>query len=460
VNQSQQNPQSYTPQSLLPTMDQTGKRRWLYPDRRDGRYASRRRLTALGLIAFYLVMPWLTFGGIPLLRVDVFEGQAYFFGQVLHVNESNLLALVLAGLALFLLLATLVKGRIWCSYGCPQTVFVDWVIRPIEELIEGNAHRRRKVDSGPLHPQDQFKKVLKHVLFLVVAAIVSNTFVAYFVGPERLRHWMLQPPSDHPVPFFVMTFIMLGFYADLAWFREQFCSYLCPYARFQSVMIDADTPTVTYNAKRGEKRGRSQSKEDQRGDCIDCGLCVRVCPTGIDIRNGLQPECVMCARCIDACHMIMTNLDRPTGLIKVMTQNEYLGQTVVPMWKRPRVIAYASAVAFLFGMFLLKTVGRHAVSINVIRSPGAPYTQMPNDRYGNVFIFQVNNNTGRDIALQINPQTEGVELLCGQCTTTIPAHNELRISAIVSFPRQSKLQSAQFSEGSSGIVFNAPILSP
>ena len=290
-------------------MDRSGRRRWLYPDRRPGLYATRRKFTAFILIGLYLVGPWLSWNGNPLLRLDVFEKKAYLFGYVLRVNEAGILAPFFATMALVLLLATSVKGRIWCSYACPQTVFVEWLIRPIEEWVEGSAHHRRRIDAGPRTFIIYFKKAVKHLLFLIIAAIVANTFVSFFVGPDRVVHWMTAPPTEHPIPFLAMMSVMLGFYADLAWFREQFCAFLCPYARFQSVMLDSATPTVAYDAKRGDPRGRGESK----GDCIDCGLCVRVCPTGIDIRQGLQLECITCARCIDACHMVMPNLERKPG---------------------------------------------------------------------------------------------------------------------------------------------------
>ena len=428
------------PQAAVPTMDRSGKRRWLYPDRRKGPRASRRGLTALGLIVIYLLAPWLTWNHVPVFRLDVIEKKAFLFGQVFQVNDAALIAPLMATLALLLLFATSLKGRIWCAYGCPQTVFVEWVIRPIEELTEGSAHHRRRMDASPLTPERVLRKIIKHGLFLVVAAIVANTFLSFFFGPERIARWMVSSPSEHPGPFAVMMFVMLGFYFDLAWFREQFCAFLCPYARFQSVMLDQDTPTVAYDISRGEPRGQDRGKSTQRthGDCIDCQLCVRVCPTGIDIRQGLQLECIMCARCMDACDMVMQNLGRPKGLIRIASQNELTGTGKIAFWRRPKVIAFGLAVAIMVGGGLVKVFGRDSVALTVIRAPGPAYTVMPDGRLGNTFIIRATNNTASKVKLNlVITEPKGATLLCAQCGADLESSNDIRATAIVAFDKTS-----------------------
>lgn len=422
----------------VPTMDPSGQRRWLYPDRRGGAYATRRKLTAIFLIIFYLVAPWLQWNGTPLLRLDVIEKKAYLLGQIFHLNDASLIAPVLATLALLLLFATSLKGRIWCSYGCPQTVFVEWVIRPIEEFTEGSAHHRRRMDAGPFTIERALRKIVKHALFLFVSAVVANTFLSFFFGPNRIAQWVIQPPTEHPIPFLVMSLIMVGFYFDLAWFREQFCAFVCPYARFQSVMIDQNTPVVSYDSRRGEPRGqdrKSATKEERKhGDCIDCQLCVRVCPTGIDIRNGLQLECIMCARCIDACNMVMTNIDRPKELIKIASQNELTGTSQLPFYRRPKVLSFAVALTLMVVAGSLKIFGRDDAALTVIRAPGPAYTQMPDGRYGNMFVIHAINNTSRPIKLALQViEPQGAEILCAQCQSELAASSELRASAIIAF---------------------------
>jgi cytochrome c oxidase accessory protein FixG len=425
-------------QPAVPTMDRTGKRRWLYPDRRKGANASKRKMTAAVLIVLYLVAPWLQWNGTPLLRFDVIEKKAFLFGQILHLSDTALIAPVLAAFALLLFFATSIKGRIWCSYGCPQTVFVEWLIRPIEELTEGSAHHRRRMDAGPLTGSRIFRKAIKHLLFLAVASIVANTFLSFFFGPARIANWMVSPPQEHPGAFLVMSTVMLGFYADLAWFREQFCAFLCPYARFQSVIIDQDTPTVVYDSVRGDPRGQTKKNaanlEKNFGDCIDCQLCVRVCPTGIDIRNGLQLECIMCARCIDACDMVMSNLGRPKELIKIASQNEISGQKRLRFWMRPKTLAYAAALLLMTGAGLVRILSRNSLDITILRAPGTLYTQMPDGRFGNLFIIHATNNSAQPIRLNLTiKRPDGAKLLCAQCQVEIQATNDLRASVIVLF---------------------------
>lgn len=424
--------------SIVGTMDSRGRRRWLYPDRRGGPKASLRRKAAIALIIFYLVFPWLSWNESPLVRLDVLEKKAYFFGSVFHLRDAALVAPVLGVAALFLLFVTSIKGRLWCAYGCPQTVFVEWVIRPIEELTEGPAHRRRRVDSLPMTAAGMLRKVVKHTLFLLVAAIVANTFLAFFFGPEKIVTFMMGSPADHPGPFAAMSAVMGIFYADLAWFREQFCAFVCPYARFQSVMIDNDTPTVAYDFNRGEPRGRDLSpkkiENKTKGDCIDCKLCVRVCPTGIDIRDGIQLECIRCARCVDACDMIMTNIGRPQGLIRVATQAELSGDRPTPFWRRAKVLAFALAMVLLSIVLVIRVGSRGTVSLNVTRAPGQVYTQMPDGRFGNMLIIHINNNSYLPMTLNFDSNLGGdVTLLCALCGTDVPAFGEVSLSVIATF---------------------------
>lgn len=452
-------------QPNVPTMDRTGKRRWLYPDRRKGANASKRKITAAILIVLYLVAPWLQWNGTPLLRFDVIEKKAFLFGQILHLSDTALIAPVLASFALLLFFATSIKGRIWCSFGCPQTVFVEWLIRPIEELTEGSAHHRRRMDAGPLTISRIFRKAIKHILFLAVASIVANTFLSYFFGPARIANWVIGPPQEHPTAFLVMATVMLGFYADLAWFREQFCAFLCPYARFQSVIIDQDTPTVVYDAGRGDPRGQAKknavSSEKKFGDCIDCQLCVRVCPTGIDIRNGLQLECIMCARCIDACDMVMTNLGRPKALIKIASQNEISGQRRVAFWKRPKTLAYAAALVLMTSAGLVRVLSRNTLDVTILRAPGAPYTQMPDGRFGNLFIIHATNNSAHAIRLNFTIKSpDGAELLCAQCQVEIEATNDLRASAIVMFEHKLANKTVTIINSSTGDEATSVLIGP
>ena len=447
------------------TMDHRGRRRWLYPDRRSGPKSAVRKKVAILLVVFYLVAPWLTWNGSPLIRLDVLAKKAYFFGLVFHLSDAAFVAPVLAIGALILLFATSVKGRLWCAYGCPQTVFVEWVIRPIEELTEGSAHHRRRMDAMPMTPRRFARKVVKHSLFLVVAALVANTFLSFFFGPSKVLGWMMGSPAEHPGPFFVMSSVMGLFYADLAWFREQFCAFVCPYARFQSVMIDNDTPTVAYDVSRGEPRGRSSNavaaSVQAKGDCIDCALCVRVCPTGIDIREGLQLECIRCARCMDACDTIMTNIGKPKGLIRIATQAELSGEQPKPFWKRPKVLAFAFALLVFSAVLAARLGARGDIGLTVSRAPGSVYTQMPDGRLGNVFLIHVNNNSSVPIKLEFDVNEKpAVELLCALCGSDVKPYDEIRVTVIAAFRPDMSNKSVKITHRSTAESVTLPLLGP
>ena len=362
---------------ISPTLAAGGRRQWLYPDRQKGPKSKVRGRIAAVLMAIYLVTPWLSWNGRALLRVDLAAGDAHVWGQIFRFSETSYLAFIFLALALLLFFVTALRGRIWCGYACPQTVFVEWLIRPIEELIEGPAHKRRRRDQGPRTFDRVWRKALKHIVFLGISAVVANALLAYFAPPSHVLRWMVESPAAHPAAFGVMSIVGALVYFDLAWFREQFCAFVCPYARFQSVMMDKHTPVVAFDAGRGEPRGKKAS-----GDCIDCGLCVRVCPTGIDIRDGLQLECISCFRCADACDMVMTNLGRPLGLIKAQPAAE------LRPW-RARTIAFGAGLVAVSVLLIARAASRPNVAISFQRQAGATFATLPDGRIVKIYRAQV-----------------------------------------------------------------------
>jgi cytochrome c oxidase accessory protein FixG len=420
-----------------PTVDRSGRRLYIYPERRDGPHISRRKAIAIGLILFYFLSPWMQFLGRPLLRIDVMSQTAYAFGLVFPMSEFNFIFFVFAFLGLVLFLVTSLRGRIWCGYACPQTVFIEWVIRPIEELIEGSALTRRKQDQKGLTPKVFAKKFVKNVIFLGVALVLANSFLGFFVDPYLVLSWITSPPALHPTAFAFVMLLTALMYFDLGWFREQFCSFLCPYARFQSVLLDDNSPSVTYDLKRGEPRGRGEDK----GDCIDCGLCQRVCPTGIDIRNGLQLECIQCERCIDACDSVMLNLKRDPKLITIASPNS-LKHGNSPMWKNPRVYIYAALIGgiLLFGAF--RYLDREAIKLTVLRQPGTSYSSLPDGRLSNLFTLRAINTTSSSQTLRIElaSSTEHVELICPSCGMEIKPYAEIVTPLVVVFKAKDKIK--------------------
>ncbi|MFW7379889.1 MAG: cytochrome c oxidase accessory protein CcoG [Oligoflexus sp.] len=410
-----------------PTVDADGHRRWIYPDRRPGPNASTRKKLAIGLIIFYLLAPYIKVNGLPLLRLDVLAQKAYFAGTVFNFHEANFLVFVFLILALALFLITSIFGRVWCGYACPQTVFVEWLIRPVEEFFEGKAHHRRVVDRGPWTWSKFWRKTGKYLTFIVIVLAISNAFLAYFVPPSTLLEWVTQAPSHHPVAFGVMSFISIALFFDLVWFREQFCSFLCPYARFQALMFDENTPTVTYDSRRGEKRGRGKNA----GDCIDCGHCVRVCPTGIDIRDGLQLECIQCMRCVDACDQVMTNIKRPKGLIRVSSEAAMSGKQKEGMRWRPLI--YAAGLILVLVIFVSTVWLRPSLEITLIRQSGTTFIRTADDRIANYFRVRVNNRLSQAQVLSLQTP-EGVSLMCSVCDRELEALNEENGSIVIMVP--------------------------
>lgn len=354
--------------ATLCTSDSRGRRKWVYPTVVPGAFRSRRRVVAFGLIVLYLAMPWLTIGGSQTVRLDLVHRRFTVLGSTFQASETIYLFLLLGTAAFALFLFTALLGRVWCGWGCPQTVFLEFVFRPLEAWIEGTSGARRQLDSSPCTTKKAVRKTLKYTFFAVLSWGLASTLLAYFVGRTELLEMMMQSPLEHR-SLFLATLILMGLLLfQFGWFREQFCSVLCPYARFQSVLLDSDSLAIAYDKKRGDPKGNKTGS----GDCVDCGLCVRVCPAGIDIRNGLQLECVQCASCIDACDQIMRKIGRAPGLVRYSSENAVLRKPTRML--RPRIIAYSAILIGYSIAFTLLLSRRPSVEFEVIRVTGdAPF---------------------------------------------------------------------------------------
>jgi cytochrome c oxidase accessory protein FixG len=369
---------------------------WVYPAAISGLFTRSRHLTAYGLMAILFALPWIKVRGLPAILLQIPERKFVIFGHVFWPQDSFYLVLLLIGLALCLFFFTALLGRVWCGWACPQTVFLESVFRRIDEWIEGDHHARKRLDEGGLTVEKVGKKAAKHALFLLIAALVSNTFLAYFVGVEQLTHWVTGPPGEHWTAFLIMAFTLAVFYFDFAWFREQFCTVLCPYARFQAVLTDAHTLQVGYDVVRGEPRGRFGTAE---GDCIACHKCVAVCPTGIDIRDGYQLECIGCARCIDACDGIMERIGKPKGLIRYDSLARLTGEATRVL--RPRVIAYSLLLVGVVAGLAFALEVRSEADVTIVRPPGAPFALLPGGVVSNHFSVRIINRGEADHAFRM-----------------------------------------------------------
>lgn len=353
-------------QHVLPTLESDGSRRWVNPSLAQGFFWNRRRIVAYSLIAFFVTLPHLRLGGKPLVLIDILHRQFTFLGHTFYPTDSPLLALL--GLSGFftIMFVTATAGRVWCGWGCPQTVYIEFLFRPIDRIFLGTSGRGGHSTKSPA----VFRKVMRLVVYVVCCMFLAHTFLSYFVGTDQLAKWIMGSPFKHPVAFIVMGVATGAMLFDFLYFREQFCMIACPYGRFQSVMLDRHSWIVSYDHHRGEPRGKA--KLEGNGDCVDCNRCVAVCPTGIDIRRGLQLECIHCAQCIDACDAVMEKLGKPIGLVRYSSQDAIEGRK--SRWLRPRTVIYPTLIVVALSLFTYVLSTKFSFDARLLRSPGAPFT--------------------------------------------------------------------------------------
>ncbi len=319
------------------TINRDGSHFYLHPADVRGPWTRARRIFGILLIGIYIALPWIPINGSPALFFDVEMRRFHVFGLTLVPQDLWVMFFGITGLGFALFFVTSLLGRLWCGWACPYTVFLDHVFRRIERWTEGDAVARRKLDAAPWTAGKTARRVTKHLLYAVCATLIAHVFLSYFVSIPRLYDHMREGPLAHATAFGIVAFLTLVLWFCFGWFREQFCVIMCPYGRLQSALTDDDTVNIGYDEKRGEPRG---AKGRTTGDCIDCRRCVNVCPTGIDIRNGLQLECIGCAACIDACDDIMTKIGRPKGLVRYDSLNGLTGKQRRIL--RPRIVAYTA----------------------------------------------------------------------------------------------------------------------
>ncbi len=359
----------------LATTDAHGNRVYLYPEDVKGPWKDRRHLFYWFLMVIYLVTPWIYHKGKPLVQIDIFNREFTFFGNTLHGVEPIFMFLVVISSLFFIAFMTSLFGRVWCGWGCPQTVFIQGLFLKIEKLVEGNARKRRDLDRGPWNAEKIIRKSIKWIIFTAISLHIAHTFFGYILGPREVLRMSMHNPGDN-MGVFIGVMILSGiFLFDFGWFREQFCIIACPYGRMQSVLMDENSLIVAYDQKRGEPR-RGQVPREQEGDCINCYNCVKVCPTGIDIRRGTQLECIACTMCIDACDNIMEKLKRPKGLIRYSSENELKGQTRKKI--TPRSVIYVTiSLAFITALTVFLSTSSN-LNFQFYRGAEAPFQIVDN----------------------------------------------------------------------------------
>jgi cytochrome c oxidase accessory protein FixG len=396
----------------LASVQKDGRRRWVYARKPSGRYYRARTIVSWFLLAFFLLAPFIKVYGQPLLLFNVLERKFVIFGLVFWPQDFYLLVLCVLTGFVTIALVTAAVGRVWCGWLCPQTVFLEMLFRKIEFAIEGSAQQQLRRDKAPLTFDTVWRKGLKHAIFFALSFLIANVFLAYIIGADELWTIVTDPPNAHLVGLAAITGFSFVFYSVFARFREQACTFACPYGRVMGALVDASTITVAYDRPRGEPRGKlvKGATGGDRGDCIDCHQCVTVCPTGIDIRNGIQLECVACTACIDACDDVMTRIGKPTGLIRYASEIG-LRERGATRWLTPRVKAYGLVWLALFSTAATLIARRPDLDVLVLRQPGTLQATLDHGDVGNFYNVQVINRSSRQHALTyIVTQPEGATL--------------------------------------------------
>lgn len=394
------------PTERLATTDEEGHRVYLYPEDVKGPWKIKRHIVYTLLIFIFMVFPWIHYKGKQIILLNIPAREFTFFGETFLGHDAPFIIFFLLGFVLSMGLITSLWGRVWCGWACPQTVFIQAVYGRIERFIEGPARRRQKRDAGALSFEKVALKSLKWLLFTLVSLHLSHSVLGYFVGTHELLKISTQSPMDNWTLFVIMLFFTGLFNFDFGWFREQFCVIACPYGRFQSVMMDENSLVVAYDNQRGEPRRSKEVSKENEGDCVNCYHCVKVCPTGIDIRReSAQLECIACTQCIDACDEIMIRVGKPRGLIKYTSENMMKG--LKQNWVRPRVIIYAVLLMGVLGAFVFSIQKRQEIGLAFIRGSGEPYSLV--DQGINVlnrFSLKIENADKTDIPLLLKLDQE------------------------------------------------------
>ncbi|WP_281542180.1 cytochrome c oxidase accessory protein CcoG [Maribacter aestuarii] len=384
------------------TVDEEGKRAWIFPKKPSGRYYEYRKYVSYVLLIFLFASPFIKINGNQFLMFNVLERRFNIFGFPFWPQDFHLFVISMIIGVIFIALFTVAFGRIFCGWMCPQTIFMEMVFRRIEYWIDGDRGAQIKLNRQPWNAEKIRKRTLKWLVFFIISFLIANVFLAYLIGSDKLIGYITDGPLQHVSTLISLLIFTAVFYFVFAWFREQVCIIACPYGRMQGVLLDNKSIVVAYDHKRGEaEKGRKKwrKNEDRHalgfGDCIDCFQCVNVCPTGIDIRNGTQLECVNCTACIDECDTIMEKVNLPKGLIRYASEDEITKKEKFKF--SPRLKGYTAVLVILIGLLVGMLFLRNDLEANILRLPGQLYQHKEGNIISNVYTYKLVNKTTKDV---------------------------------------------------------------
>ena len=387
----------------LATMDKKGKRLWVYPKKPKGKFTNYRTLVSYTLLLLLLSGPFIKIGDQPFLLFDILERRFIIFGQVFWPQDFFLFLIGMITSVVFIILFTVVFGRIFCGWICPQTIFMEGVFRKVEYWIEGDYMAQKKLDKQPWNREKIMKKTWKQLVFIMISAIIMHTFMVYLIGIEHMWEIIHGGPLQNKGGFIAMVVLTGLFYGVFSRLREQVCTTICPYGRLQGVLLDRQSFVVAYDHKRGENRSKFRKNEDReavgKGNCIDCKQCVYVCPVGIDIRNGTQLECVNCTACIDVCDSVMDRIGKPKGLVRYAAEQNIANK--LPFTFTGRMKAYTTLLVILTGVLMSLLIIRSDFETSILRTPGMMFQEREDGKITNLYQLKMVNKTNKAMALRL-----------------------------------------------------------
>jgi cytochrome c oxidase accessory protein FixG len=386
------------------TIDKKGSRNYISPKKPKGSLYKKRTIASILYLILFFGLPFIKIKGEPIFMINILKRKFILFGQIFGPEDFFIFMLGMLTFVVFVILFTVVFGRVFCGWACPQTIFMEMVFRKIEYWLDGDHIRQRQLREMPWNAYKIRKRAVKIIIFWLMSFMIAHFFMAYLISMDEVKRYMTEGIDQHFGTFVALSIFTTVFFFVYYWFREQVCIVVCPYGRLQGVLLDKNSIVVAYDYVRGEPRGKARKTEQTHGDCVDCTACVRVCPTGIDIRNGTQLECVNCTACIDACDEIMTAVNRPTGLIR------FASEANVVKGEKPRlnarILGYSFVLLSLAGALAFMLASRDDVDVTILRTSGTVFRELPDGRIANVYNARLANKTREDIPITL--QLEGI----------------------------------------------------